>query len=188
MRTNIKAIFESVLLGLTLLAAALAAWVAATGGVRFRPLSVALVAFAVRIAVGGRGSLRADATRVRRQLTPRATVIALISVVIGLGVMKGSGVAGGADSYGYVSQADLWLMGDGLMVAQPDAAPVHRVGGSGIRRHPDCCDVCDRQDPMQPSKLSSVPILVAAPQYDVRRDCVSPARVQPISAIENAAR
>lgn len=43
-------------------------------------------------------------------------------------------------------------------------------------------------DPMQPSKLSSVPILVAAPRDDVVRDCVPPVRVHPIFAMENARR
>jgi hypothetical protein len=43
-------------------------------------------------------------------------------------------------------------------------------------------------DPMQPSKLASVPILVAAPQVDTMRDCVPPVPVQPIFAMENARR
>jgi hypothetical protein len=43
-------------------------------------------------------------------------------------------------------------------------------------------------DPLQPSKLTSVPVLVAAPQYDRVRDCAPPARVQPIFAMGNARR
>ncbi len=137
MRAKLTSIVESILLAATLLGAALSAWAAATSGVRFslfgidvrvtdpyRPLIVAAVAFAVRILVGGRGSLRADATRLMREATPRAIALALMSIVMVVGVMKGSGVAGGADSYGYISQADLWLQGEGLVIAQPDAARV----------------------------------------------------------------
>jgi hypothetical protein len=43
-------------------------------------------------------------------------------------------------------------------------------------------------DPMQPSKLSSTPILVAAPQRDSRRDCAGPAATQPVFAMEHATR
>jgi hypothetical protein len=43
-------------------------------------------------------------------------------------------------------------------------------------------------DPLQPSKLSSVPILVAAPRRDTVRDCAPPASTQPVFAMEHAAR
>lgn len=137
MRTRLTSIFESILLAATLLGAALSLCIAAAGGLRFslfgidvratdpyRPLVVAAIAFTIRMLVGSRGSLRADATRLRRALTPRTVALALMSIVVVVGVMKGSGVAGGADSYGYISQADLWLQGDGLVIAQPDAARV----------------------------------------------------------------
>jgi hypothetical protein len=44
--------------------------------------------------------------------------IALAGVTLALGLLFGAHTAGGADSYGYVSQADLWLAGT-LIIDQP---------------------------------------------------------------------
>jgi hypothetical protein len=44
----------------------------------------------------------------------------LVIAVVALSALGSGGIAGGADSYGYISQADLWLKGD-LHVAQPEA-------------------------------------------------------------------
>lgn len=48
-------------------------------------------------------------------------IVALAIAVAGVGILFGSHVAGGADAYGYVSQADLWTKGT-LQVAMPVAA------------------------------------------------------------------
>jgi hypothetical protein len=48
----------------------------------------------------------------------RRVAIALAVVTLILGIRFGTFAAGGADSYGYVSQADLWLQGS-LIVEQP---------------------------------------------------------------------
>jgi hypothetical protein len=76
--------------------------------------------------------MRADASQVdrgrnlgsfmaRRVLGIAALLLAAATVVVG--VRLGSKTAGGSDSYGYVSEADLWLKGD-LWVSQPWADDV----------------------------------------------------------------
>ncbi len=44
-------------------------------------------------------------------------------VTVAFGVLANTGIGAGSDSYGYVSQADLWLKGD-LRIEQPDARKV----------------------------------------------------------------
>lgn len=51
-------------------------------------------------------------------MSERIQVWALSLVVVAFGVSYATTVAGGSDSYGYVSQADLWLTGD-LRIEQP---------------------------------------------------------------------
>ena len=53
---------------------------------------------------------------VERRAPMFASIIS--AAVMAVGYVYGAHVAGGADSYGYISQADLWLTGD-LMVEQP---------------------------------------------------------------------
>ena len=78
MRTRVISIVESILIAATLLGAVLSAWVAATGGARFslfnidmratdpyRPLAIAIGALVLRIAIGGRNSVRGDIVRIR---------------------------------------------------------------------------------------------------------------------------
>jgi 4-amino-4-deoxy-L-arabinose transferase-like glycosyltransferase len=43
--------------------------------------------------------------------TPGAFRWLLVALVVMVGILRGSGIAGGADSYGYISQADLWIKG-----------------------------------------------------------------------------
>lgn len=76
------------------------------------------VAAAVAWARGERGPLRLLRDRPDR-LAPMAASVAAVAIVL-LGLLKGSFVAGGADAYGYVSQADLWARGQ-LVVQQPFA-------------------------------------------------------------------
>jgi hypothetical protein len=124
------------LLALTVFGAAVAAWVTASGGIRFsllgidvratdpyRPLAVAVVAYAIRMFIGGRHSPRTDGRRMWAAVTPRSMTAALVVTVALLGIVYGSGIAGGADSHGYISQADLWLKRT-LVIAQPDARKV----------------------------------------------------------------
>jgi hypothetical protein len=135
-RTRVRSIVESILLAAALVGVVLTAWVATMGGVRFslfgiavratdpyRPLIVAAVAFTIRILIGGRHSIQGDARRIWAACGPRATTAALILIVVCVGLLFGSGIAGGADSHGYISQADLWLKGS-VVIAQPDARKV----------------------------------------------------------------
>lgn len=47
----------------------------------------------------------------------------LVTFIFVAGILRGSGIAGGADSYGYISQADLWLKGE-PRILQPAARTV----------------------------------------------------------------
>jgi hypothetical protein len=46
-----------------------------------------------------------------RVVPSRALAFVLVWATLGWGLYRGTGIAGGADSYGYVSQAELWLRG-----------------------------------------------------------------------------
>ena len=67
----------------------------------------------VAMAAGEAAATKAKIVRVLRNAS-RAPIIAgtLVVLITGLTFGTNYGVAGGADAYGYVSQADLWLAGD----------------------------------------------------------------------------
>lgn len=124
------------LTAVAILAALFAGWIVITGGGRwsvagldiaatdpYRPLALAILVLIVRIGIGGATTLQSDIMSFRRALTPRGITAALAVAVVATGLLEGSNVAGGADSYGYVSEADLWLKGN-LAIAQPDARKV----------------------------------------------------------------
>jgi Dolichyl-phosphate-mannose-protein mannosyltransferase len=115
-----------------------AIWVAIAGGIYFewhgwrfssrnpsRPLLGAVFILAVAWWRYGRGGVQRDLEAWRTDVGPFATpfVLALSIVVLVLGVVWSTKVAGGADAYGYVSQSDLWAKGQ-LQVVQPIAAKV----------------------------------------------------------------
>lgn len=162
------------LIAITLVAVALSAWIYFIGGARFslfgidvratdpyRPLVVAIVAFALRMFFGGRESVRTDLLRLWRQLTPRVLALALAIAVTIIGGRNGSGVAGGADSYGYLSQADLWAKGT-VVIAQPDATRVPWPEGQwtfsplGYRPAPSRTDIVPMYSPGFPFLLAIV--------------------------------
>lgn len=99
--------------GIAAFAAAAAAWALTTRDERRRASSIA------RAYVVEEHGLRRLLREPPRQLAPGVVVIVALAVVT-FGLVKGSFVAGGADAYGYVSQADLWARGD-LIVRQPFA-------------------------------------------------------------------
>jgi hypothetical protein len=85
-----------------------------------RPLVTAAVALAIYLWRTSREDVTADAawlTRWFRYLVKAATPLVIL-LGCAVAVMYGSFTAGGADSYGYVSQAALWLGGD-LHIEQP---------------------------------------------------------------------
>ena len=113
LKSPLRALFA----GLAVAAAgwALAVWL--LGGIRTSLITASSPWRAVVLAAGGailyvfstgpahvRQNLRA---RGRRLITPLALILALCPAVAGLA--RNSWTAGGADSYAYVSQADLWL-------------------------------------------------------------------------------
>src|SRR5688572_25559877 len=128
-----------------------------------RALAVAAVALALRMAVGGVSTLGADIDLFVRVFTPRGIAIALVAVAIFTGVVAGSDVAGGADFYGYISQADLWLRRE-LVIAQPAAAAVPWPDGQwtfaplGYRPSP-------HGDAIVPTYAVGFPLLLALFKY-----------------------
>ena len=58
-----------------------------------------------------------------RHITPSSFRWLLVALIVAASIIGGSGIAGGSDSYGYLSQADLWLKGE-LLIPQPGAASV----------------------------------------------------------------
>jgi hypothetical protein len=83
----------------------------------FRPLFLSFVALAGYLAVAGHSTRqRWHATLQRIPL--RVVSLALAFTVFAIGVAYSTTVAAGADAYGYVSQADLWVSGN-LRIAQP---------------------------------------------------------------------
>jgi len=127
------------LIALVALAVVWALAVVLTGGLDFRPYGIPFkstdpdraVALALILALAYVLAYREDArshasgvmalgAAVRQFVDARAGLIAfaIAGGVFVVGVVYGQHVAGGSDSYGYVSQADLWLEGD-LVVEQP---------------------------------------------------------------------
>jgi hypothetical protein len=116
---------------LSLVAVVASMVVGVTGGIRVtiaghlvrstdlvRPLVLAVVAFAVFLSAGGRIG---DVVWWARRLVGadhRVHAGLLAAVVLVVGVSYNSTAAGGADAYGYVSEADLWMHG-WPMIDQP---------------------------------------------------------------------
>jgi hypothetical protein len=92
--------------------ATIAAWVSAPQGQRTR----AWIAEWDRLVTTLENWISVPATRSRHVANTVAAVTA--AFVVALGIVKGAHVAGAADSYGYVSQAHLWVTGE-LRVDQP---------------------------------------------------------------------
>jgi hypothetical protein len=83
----------------------------------FRPLFLGAIGLAIFMRCGGPTAYRRWFDLASR-LNERRVVAAFAVMTLGLGVAYATTVAGGADPYGYVSQADLWLRGS-LKVSQP---------------------------------------------------------------------
>ena len=95
-----------------------------------RPLFLTCLAAVLYVALGGAVRIPPRLTSLARQLETRMgwLAIALAAVVFVLGMTFGTMAVGGSDSYGYLSQTDLWLAGN-LKVPQPWAvgAPWHNA-------------------------------------------------------------
>lgn len=137
MTRGTRVIFGTALLGTSALAGALGLIAAVTGGYRTYVFGIGLSArgphraFLIAAGLGALAlTLHADArerllTRLRHLPARWFTAMAalLSGVVVVLGLHLGTKAPAGADAYGYVSQADLWLAGD-LRVRDPLVAQV----------------------------------------------------------------
>ncbi|HUL74720.1 MAG TPA: hypothetical protein VLT86_16535 [Vicinamibacterales bacterium] len=74
----------------------------------WRPVLIAIVSLVAFVAAGGR---QASALTSVERLDERWVAGALAIAICVIGITCATTVAGGADSYGYVSEADLWLKG-----------------------------------------------------------------------------
>ena len=90
-----------------------------------RPLAITLLAIAVLVAANGVARTVETATsgllwirHIGGRIDDRPIVGLLAIAVVAVGVGWNTRSAGGADSYGYVSEADLWLSGH-LTISQP---------------------------------------------------------------------
>jgi hypothetical protein len=83
----------------------------------FRPLLLSVVALATYLAVAGHRTRQRWYGTLQR-IPLHVVSLALAFAVFAIGVAYSTTVAAGADAYGYVSQADLWVSGK-LRVAQP---------------------------------------------------------------------
>src|SRR6187551_936440 len=88
-----------------------------------RPLAVAAVGLAIRVWIDGAAFWVGRWAWLAARVDERLVVAALTVVVTGVGVIYASTAADGSDSYGYVSEADLWLAGR-LEIDQPWVAQV----------------------------------------------------------------
>jgi hypothetical protein len=132
-RGGLSAIARQAWLGLIVAAVGWALFLVASGGIDLRPHGIpvrstdpdraaygALILAALYAAVHRAHAHRhahwieAHALRLAAVLERRRTTIvaAMAVMTFVVGVTHGALVAGGSDSYGYVSQADLWLAGD----------------------------------------------------------------------------
>lgn len=111
------------IIGLGLLIAGVAVWL--TGGFRtdvlgwrvratdpLRPLIMGLVLIIARVLCHRVLGLDTEVRAVRRAFVAPAIAVALAVLVTFVSLATNYGVGGGSDSYGYVSQADLWIAGD----------------------------------------------------------------------------
>jgi hypothetical protein len=76
-----------------------------------RPLIIAAISMAIYVAASGGSRVRRDMAAVRQRVTPIRAAALLAAVVLTGGITHNSWTAGGADSYAYVTQADLLLRG-----------------------------------------------------------------------------
>jgi hypothetical protein len=90
-----------------------------------RPLILAAIAIATFVAVNGPGPATDTVKQAARRaaavvasIDHRIMAVLVATAVVAIGAGWGTNVAGGSDSYGYVSEADLWASGR-LVVSQP---------------------------------------------------------------------
>ena len=88
-----------------------------------RPAILAAVLFMLSVGRKGLRDLVADPTALLGPATPARLAGLLVTVVLLSGLVSGSRVVGGADSYGYLSEADLWNRGQ-LLTPVPLATDV----------------------------------------------------------------
>lgn len=90
-----------------------------------RPALIALGVFGAHLAFYGRRALEEDLEWLIGGMRPLLVpaVVGAASAIFVFAVVCGTFVAGGSDSYGYLSQADLWLRGS-LRVEQPFVANI----------------------------------------------------------------
>ena len=88
-----------------------------------RPMLIASITISLFILSGGRVRGGARVARAITSANHRVIVGVMAAAVLAVGVTFATTAASGADSYGYVSQAELWIAGD-LSIEQPWQADI----------------------------------------------------------------
>jgi hypothetical protein len=97
-----------------------------------------------------------------------AVALTLAAIVVGVGIKWNTNIGGGADAYGYVSQADLWLKGN-VMVSQPwvNDVPWPARGwtfsplGYRLRGVREGDEIVEQQTTLVPTYSPGLPMLMA---------------------------
>ena len=125
-----------------------------------RPLVLALVFLVLHgVTVGHAELVRETAAIARRSTRAPILVVAIALGITAFGATWTSYAGGGSDSYGYMSQADLWLSGQ-LKTPQPFALQVPWPGGP-MTFVPIAYRLSDRGHSIAPIYAPGLPMLMA---------------------------
>jgi Dolichyl-phosphate-mannose-protein mannosyltransferase len=150
---------------------AVVAWDLATGGIYFRifgivfssweiakPVRYAGVCAAVAIWLRDRGAATTSWDQIQRFSARTACALAVASIITAC--LFGIRAAGGADAFGYVSQAQLWAEGR-LIAADPLAPLANEIGTAVV---PLGYAMGATRDTLVPTYPAGLPLLMAAAQ------------------------
>jgi dolichyl-phosphate-mannose-protein mannosyltransferase len=150
---------------------AVVAWDLATGGIYIavgrlvfssweiaKPVRYAVVCLAVAIWLRDRRAATTSWDLLPRFSSAAALAVVFVSVIVA--GLLGIRAAGGADAYGYVSQAQLWA--DGRLVAPDPLAPLANEVGRAVT--PLGYTIAPAYDALVPTYPPGLPLLMAAAQ------------------------
>lgn len=158
---------------------AVVAWDLATGGIYFqifgivfsswevaKPLRYAAVCATVAVWLRDRGAATTSWDLIPRFCARTASALAMMSIVTAS--LFGIRAAGGADAFGYVSQAQLWAEGR-LIAADPLAPLANDIGAAVV---PLGYAMGANRDTLVPTYPAGLPLLMAAAQRLAGREAV----------------
>src|SRR5437899_3966965 len=158
---------------------AVVAWDLATGGIYFRafgivfssweiakPLRYAGVCAAVAIWLRDRGAATTSWDQIQRFSARTACALAVASIITAY--LFGIRAAGGADAFGYVSEAQLWA--EGRLIAPDPLAPLANEIGAAVT--PLGYAIAATRDALVPTYPAGLPLFMAGAQRLAGREAV----------------